>query len=151
MADPDLHIRAPGLWKKIFFPPFGPQFGLKIGGGGEGGGQPVYWICHCIFTNRVEAKMTPWRESTLNSPITVTRVKTPASVEAICRLSLICCWFSPLHREVLLRVLRFYHRLQNQHFQISILDLELTACVNEFIRTPKYFVGKQITIHFFHF
>ena len=39
-----------GTWspKKIFFSPFGPQFGLKIRGGGRGGGSPgpVPWIRH---------------------------------------------------------------------------------------------------------
>ena len=41
-------------------------------------------------------------------------------VDAICGLSLICCWFSPLLREVFLRVLRFSPLLKNQHFQIPI-------------------------------
>ena len=37
---PDPEIRGkPGL-KKIFFRPYGPQFGLKIRGGGGGGGPP---------------------------------------------------------------------------------------------------------------
>ena len=45
----------------------------------------------------------------------------------------------------------FYHLIQNQPFQIPILDLERTPCLNEFIRTPKYFVGKQIKIHFVSF
>ena len=30
---PDLEIRGEGRCPKNFFPPFGPQFGLKIGGG----------------------------------------------------------------------------------------------------------------------
>ena len=32
----------------------------------------------------------------------------------------VCCWFSPLHQEVFLRVLRFSPLLKNQHFQIPI-------------------------------
>ena len=32
----------------------------------------------------------------------------------------VCCWFSPLLRDVFLRVLRFSPLLQNQHFQIPI-------------------------------
>ena len=32
----------------------------------------------------------------------------------------VCCWFSPLLREVFLRVLRFSPLLKNQHFQIPI-------------------------------
>ena len=40
-ADPDLQIRGgPGLQKKFFFRPSGPQFGLKIRGGGEEAGPP---------------------------------------------------------------------------------------------------------------
>ena len=37
MADPDDKGRMGGQ-KNIFFPPFGPQFGLKIKKGGGGGG-----------------------------------------------------------------------------------------------------------------
>ena len=41
MADPDDKGRMGGQ-KNIFFPPFGPQFGLKIKkGGGGGGGSAV--------------------------------------------------------------------------------------------------------------
>ena len=38
MADPDLQIRrwGEGAQKKVFLRPFGPQFGLKIKGGGVG-------------------------------------------------------------------------------------------------------------------
>ena len=32
----------------------------------------------------------------------------------------VCCWFSPLLREVFLRVLRFSPLLKNQHFQIPM-------------------------------
>ena len=32
----------------------------------------------------------------------------------------VCCWFSPLLREVFLQVLRFSSLLKNQHFQIPI-------------------------------
>ena len=32
----------------------------------------------------------------------------------------VCCWFSPLLRDVFLRVLRFSPLLKNQHFQIPI-------------------------------
>ena len=35
--------RGGGL-QKILFQPFGPQFGLKIGGGPPG---PLAWILHC--------------------------------------------------------------------------------------------------------
>ena len=39
-------------------------------------------------------------------------------VDALCGLS--CCWFSPLLREVFLRVLQFSPLLKNQHLQIPI-------------------------------
>ena len=38
MPDPDLEIGGEGQSTKNFFPPFRPQFGLKIRGGGAGGG-----------------------------------------------------------------------------------------------------------------
>ena len=41
------------------------------------------------------------------------------SVDAI-YVGWVCCWFSPLLREVFLRVLRFSLLLKNQHFQIPI-------------------------------
>ena len=41
----------------------------------------------------------------------------PASTSYVSRAY---CWFSPLHRNVFLRVLRFSPLLKNQHFQISI-------------------------------
>ena len=42
------------------------------------------------------------------------------SVDAIIYVGWVCCWFSPLAREVFLRVLRFSPLLKNQHFQIPI-------------------------------
>ena len=33
-----------GLKKKVFLRPFGPQFGLKIKGGGSGPPGPLPWI-----------------------------------------------------------------------------------------------------------
>ena len=41
----------------------------------------------------------------------------PASTPYVGR---VYCWFSPLHRKVFLRVLRFSRLLKNQHFQIPI-------------------------------
>ena len=35
-----------GLSQRIFFRPFGPQFGLKIGGWGAPPG-PLPWVRHC--------------------------------------------------------------------------------------------------------
>ena len=55
----------------------------------------------------------------------------------------VCCWFSPLLREVFLRVLRFSPLLKNQHFKILIgarmVDEEpLCGCA-----TSKYLVILQ--------
>ena len=42
-------------------------------------------------------------------------------VDAICgNVGWVCCWFSPLLREVFLRAFRFSPLLKNQHFQIPI-------------------------------
>ena len=56
----------------------------------------------------------------------------------------VCCWFSPLLREVFLRVHRFSPLLQ--HFQRTS---NTRRCFNKFIRIPECFVGKQITIYNF--
>ena len=50
-------------------------------------------------------------------PTNVARVQIPASTPYV---GWVCCWFSPLLREVFLRVLRFSPLLKNQHFQIPI-------------------------------
>jgi len=47
----------------------------------------------------------------------VARVQIPSSTPYV---GWVCCWFSPLLREVFLRVLRFSPLLKNQHFQIPI-------------------------------
>ena len=56
MADPDDKGRMGGQ-KNICFPPFGPQFGLKIKEGRGGGGGPpgpLLWNCHCKVSTRSE-------------------------------------------------------------------------------------------------
>ena len=59
----------------------------------------------------------------------------------------VCCWFSFLLQE-------FFSSSQNQHFQIPIQSGKhcQTRFKNKFIRTPKCFMGKQITIYncFYH-
>ena len=59
----------------------------------------------------------------------------------------VCCWFSSLLREVFLWFLQFSPLHKNQHFQIPIWSGTNGHIINEFIRTPKCFVGKQITIY----
>ena len=46
-----LDKRGPGLQKK-FFRPFGPQFGLRLRGGGEGGGWALSWIRHWNMSSK---------------------------------------------------------------------------------------------------
>ena len=48
-------------------------------------------------------------------PTNVTQVQIPVSMPHV---GWVCCWFSPLLREVFLRVLWFSPLLKNQHFQI---------------------------------
>ena len=61
------------------------------------------------------ARVAQWWEH--SPPINVARVQIPASTPYV---SWVCCWFSPLFREVFLPVLRFSPLLKNQHFQIPI-------------------------------
>ena len=68
------------------------------------------------------------------------RAEIPASTPYI-----VCCWFSPLLKEVFLRGLWYSPLLKNQHFSKSNLIQNEWTHFNEFLRTPKYLVGKQIT------
>ena len=70
-------------------------------------------------------------------------VKIPASTPYV---GWVCYSFSPLHREVFLRVLRFFPILKNQHFEILIRSGRTRTRFNKLLRTPKCSVGKQITI-----
>ena len=56
-------------------------------------------------------------------------VQIPASTPYV---GWVCCWFSPLLREVFLRVLRFSPLLQNQHFQLPIRP-EIRYTENHFV------------------
>ena len=61
------------------------------------------------------ARVAQWSEH--SPPTNVARVRILASTQYV---GWVCCWFSPLLREVFLRVLRFSPLLKNQHFQIPI-------------------------------
>ena len=68
---------------------------------------------HCYILGSNE-----WRSRWEHSPPTnVAQVQIRASKPYV---GWVCCWFSPLLREVFLRVLRFSPLLKNQHFQIPI-------------------------------
>ena len=45
----------------------------------------------------------------------------------------VCCWFSPLLRQVFLRVLRFSPLLKNQHFQIPAIQPGIRKTKNHFV------------------
>jgi len=61
------------------------------------------------------ARVAQWWEH--SPPTNVVRVRILASTPYV---GWVCCWFSPLLREVFLRVLRFSPLLKNQHFEIPI-------------------------------
>ena len=61
------------------------------------------------------ALVAQWWEH--SPPTIVVRVEILASTPYV---GWVCCWFSPLLREVFLRVLRFFPLLKNRHFQIPI-------------------------------
>ena len=61
------------------------------------------------------ARVVQWWERL--PPTNVARVRILASTPCV---GWVCCWFSPLLREVFLRVLRFFPLLKNQHFEIPI-------------------------------
>ena len=61
------------------------------------------------------ARVVHWWEH--SPPTNVARVRILASMPYV---GWVCCWISPLLREVFLRVLRFSPLLKNQHFQIPI-------------------------------
>ena len=63
----------------------------------------------------LRARVTQWWERSL--PTNVARVRILAWTPYV---GWVCCWFSPLLREVFLQVLRFSPLLKNQHFQIPI-------------------------------
>ena len=67
------------------------------------------------ITPNGEQGMAQWWER--SPPTNVARVQISTSTPYV---GWVCCWFSPLLREVFLRVLRFSPLLKNQHFQIPI-------------------------------
>ena len=79
-----------------------------------------------------EARVEQWW---VRSPPTyVARVQIPASTPYV---GWVCCWFSPLFREVFLRVLRFSPLLKNLHFQIPIRPGIRWLC--GLLRNPSHF------------
>ena len=61
-------------------------------------------------------------------PTNVARVQIPASTLYV---GWVCCWFSPLFREVFLRVLRFSPLLKNQKFNDLQIPIRLGIRPNE--------------------
>ena len=91
------------------------------------------------------ARVAQWWER--SPPTNVARVRILASTPYV---GWVCCWFSPLLREVFLRVLRFSPLLKNQHFQIPIRSGthgRVSTSSYELLRDP--WVNKlQFTIFF---
>ena len=85
--------------------------GAGRGCGNNRFGSIDYWWVHVLEGARV----AQWWEH--SPPTNVAWVQIPASTPYV---GWVCCWFSPLLREVFLRVLRFSPLLKNQHFQIPI-------------------------------
>ena len=55
----------------------------------------------------------------------------------------VCCWFSPLHREVF-RVLQFFLSPQKSTLPNSNLVRKVRTPLKEFLRSPKCVAGKQL-------
>ena len=103
----------------------------------------IYYTCtpdaH-VYMVWEEAKVVLWWEL---SPLTnVAQVQIPASKLYV---GWVCCWFSPLPQEVCHRVLRFSSLLKKWTLPNSNSIWNARRRLNEFIRTPKCFVGKQIS------
>ena len=85
--------------------------GMGRGCGNNRFGNMDNWWVHVLEGARV----AQWWEH--SPPTNVAWVQIPMSMPYV---GWVCCWFSPLLREVFLRVLRFSPLLKNQHFQIPI-------------------------------
>ena len=104
--------------------------------------REVLPITACILDPflTVEQGKAQWWEN--SPPTNCVRIQIAASTPYV---GWVCCWFSPLLREIFLRVVRFPPLFKNQHFQIPIL-----YSTHEHVfsyRTPKCFEGKQIVIY----
>ena len=84
--------------------------------------------------------MAQWWEH--SPPPHVARVRILASTPYV---GWVCCWFSPLLREISLRLFRFYPLLKNQTLPISFNSIwNARTRFNELLRTPNCSVGKEI-------
>ena len=89
------------------------------------GGPLVFWLqessrlrdrgVHSEMCDLGGPRVVQWWEH--SPPTSVTRVRILASTPYV---GWVCCWLSPLLREVFLRVLRFSLLLKSQHFRIPI-------------------------------
>ena len=91
-----------------------------------------YWVCsQCHIRG---PRVAQWWDH--SPPTNVARVQIPTSTPYV---GWVWCWFSPLFREVFLRVLRFSPLLKNQHFEIPI---------RPGIRTTMWMCYLQIVVYF---
>ena len=112
--------------------------------------QSIYNTCHIIehFICFIgEARVAQWWE---HSPPTI--VAQIAILASTPYGGWVCCWSSPLRRDIFFRVLRFppLHpprplSSKNQHLANSNSIWSARTRFKEFLRTPKCSVGKQIT------
>ena len=68
-----------------------------------------------LYYPKGKARVASWWEH--SPPTSMARVRILPSTPYV---GWVCCWLSPLFREVFLRALRFSPLLKNQHFQIPI-------------------------------
>ena len=101
-----------------------------------------FFLCFRHGLPRVngEQGMARWWER--SPPTNVARVQIPASTPNV---GWVCCWFSPLLREVFLRVLRFSPLLKNQYFHM-IFQFDQESCRR---RTTLWMCYLQIIIYSF--
>ena len=111
---------------------------LHWGYGGSHSDSRNFWLLPSIYACR--ARVVQWWG---HSPLT--RV---AQVGILVLMPHVCwgyCWFCPLLLEVFLCVFQFSPLLKYQHFQIPIRSgMHGRDCVNEFLRTCKCSMGKQL-------
>ena len=110
--------------------------------------QPLRWLGYETKSSQREgAGMVQWWES---SPLTnVSRVRFP---DPASYMGWVCCWFSTLVREVFRLVFPLSLKTNISKFQFDPgIHGHFNILWNEFLWTPWYSVGKQITFIFTFF
>ena len=113
------------------------------------GGSVFYrfiWLTVFSFSSLTQqrARVAQWWEH--SPPTNVARVQIPASTPYV---GWVCCWFSPLLREVFLRVLRCSLSSKTKTFKLQF-NLERTDTFKRVFLSASW-VKKQVTIFFIFF